>query len=194
MNKRWAGGRGGWTIGRWPLQTIGATGNVTWPDRNILRYRFVMSVAGASIGMAMSMVHTGATEVGLSDPTKLQSAYPFRETVEKLRQALEQKGFTVFAEIDQQRAADAVGLHMPPTVLLVYGNPKGGTPLMLAAPDFALELPLKVLVREENEERVLVVYKPAAMLEGRYGLPPGLAAKLAGAEPTITEAVKGTPQ
>jgi uncharacterized protein (DUF302 family) len=167
---------------------------VTGINRIGRRRWLVLSVAAAATGTVMSMIHTGATEVGLSDPAKLQSAYPFMETVKRLRTALEGKGFTVFAEIDQQRAAASVGLHMPPTVLLIYGNPKGGTPLMLAAPDFGLELPLKVLVREENEQRVLVVYKPAATLEGRYGLPPGLAAKLAGAEPTITDAVGGTPR
>ena len=68
---------------------------------------------------------------------------------------------------------------MPPTTLLVYGNPKGGTPLMLAAPDFGIELPLKLLVREETGGKVLVVYTPAAALEGRHGLPAGLATRLA---------------
>ena len=130
-----------------------------------------------------------AMEVGMSDARRLQSSYPFRETVERLRLALESKGFTVFAEIDQRQAAKSVGLDMPPTTLLIYGNPKGGTPLMLAAPDFALELPLKVLVREEAGSQVLVVYIPASTLEGRHGLPAGLAGKLAGAEPIIAAAL-----
>ena len=120
-----------------------------------------------------------AMEVGMSDARRLQSSYPFRETVERLRLALESKGFT----------AKSVGLDMPPTTLLIYGNPKGGTPLMLAAPDFALELPLKVLVREEAGSQVLVVYIPASTLEGRHGLPAGLAGKLAGAEPIIAAAL-----
>jgi uncharacterized protein (DUF302 family) len=169
-------------------ESHGSDWTVTGADRNSRRRWLVLSVTAASIAV-VSMISAAATEVRLSDPAKLKSAYPFRETVERLRTALEGKGFTVFAEIDQQRAANSVGLQMPPTVLLIYGNPKGGTPLMLAAPDFGLELPLKVLVREENEERVLVVYKPAATLDGCYGLPPGLAAKLAAAEPTIKEAV-----
>ncbi|MFB6449079.1 DUF302 domain-containing protein [Bradyrhizobium tunisiense] len=118
----------------------------------------------------------------------LQSVYSFQDTIERLQGAFEAKGFVIFAIIDQQKAARSVGLDMPPTTLLVYGNPKGGTPLMLAAPDFALELPLKVLVREDSE-RVLVVFTPAASLEGRHGLPAGFASKLAGAETVIAAAV-----
>lgn len=82
---------------------------------------------------------------------------------------------------------------MSPTTLLIYGNPKGGTPLMIAAPDFGIELPLKVLVREEAGDRVLVVYTPASALEGRHGLAAGLAAKLAGGEPLIAAAVSAKP-
>ncbi|MBL6076957.1 DUF302 domain-containing protein [Belnapia sp. T18] len=79
---------------------------------------------------------------------------------------------------------------MPPTTLLVYGNPRGGTPLMLAAPDFALEPPLKVLVREEAGGKALVVYTPAEALGGRHGLPAGMAGKLVGAEALLATAVQ----
>jgi uncharacterized protein (DUF302 family) len=130
-----------------------------------------------------------ATETGMTEVRRLESAYPFADTVRRLRAALEDKGFTIFAAIDQREAARSVGLDMPPTTLLVYGNPKGGTPLMAAAPDFGIELPLKVLVREEAGGKVLVVYNPASTLEGRHGLPAGLAARLAGAEPIIAAAV-----
>lgn len=130
-----------------------------------------------------------SSEIKVSNPTKLRSAYPFQETVQKLRSALEEKGFTIFSEIDQKGAARQVGLDMPPTTLLIYGNPKGGTALMIAAPDFALELPLKVLVREDVNKDVQVLYTPASQLEGKFGLPAGLAAKLAGAETVITSAV-----
>jgi uncharacterized protein (DUF302 family) len=125
----------------------------------------------------------------MTEAKRLESAYPFTDTVQKLRAALEGKGFTIFAVIDQREAAKSVGLDMPQTTLLVYGNPKGGTPLMIAAPDFGLELPLKVLVREATGGQVLVVYAPASSLEGRHGLPAGLAGKLAGAESVIAAAV-----
>jgi uncharacterized protein (DUF302 family) len=133
-----------------------------------------------------------AMEAGMNETKRLESAYPFADTVQKLRAALEGKGLTIFAAIDQREAARSVGLDMPPTTLLVYGNPKGGTPLMLAAPDFGLELPLKLLVREDVGGKVFVVYTPASSLEGRHGLPAGLAGKLAGAEPLIAAAVGAT--
>jgi uncharacterized protein (DUF302 family) len=140
--------------------------------------------------LAVALATTAqTTEAGMIEARRLESAYPFADTVQKLRSTLEDKGFTIFAVIDQREAARSVGLDMPPTTLLVYGNPRGGTPLMIAAPDFGLELPLKVLVREETGGKVLVVYNPASSLEGRHGLPAGLAAKLAGAEPLVAAAV-----
>ena len=133
-----------------------------------------------------------ATEAGMPEVIQLESVYPFPDTVEKLCSSLEGRGFTVFAVLDQREAARSVGLDMPPTTLIVYGNPRGGTPLMIAAPDFAIELPLKVLVREDGEGRVLVVYIPASSLEGRHGLPAGLAVRLGGAEPLIAAAIGAT--
>lgn len=125
----------------------------------------------------------------MMETVHIASAYPFAETVERLRSALTAKGFTIFALIDQREAARSVGLDMAPTTLLIYGNPRGGTPLMVAAPDFALELPLKVLVRETDQAQVMVVYRPASSFEGTHGLPTGAAKALAGAEPIIAAAV-----
>lgn len=124
----------------------------------------------------------------MTETKTVQSVHSFQDTVEHLQKALEAKGFTIFTTIDQRKAAKSVGLDMPPTTLVIYGNPRGGTPLMLAAPDFALELPLKVLVREDGG-KVLVVFTPASALEGKHGLPAGLASKLGAAEPVIGAAV-----
>lgn len=152
--------------------------------RKILRLAVAVATASAAfVGYAQ------AREMGMPDIKRLHSTYSFQDTVDKLRAALEGKGFTVFSVIDQRQAANSVGLDMPPTTLLIYGNPKGGTPLMLAAPDFALELPLKVLVREDNDKKVSVVFTPATALDGRHGLPRGLAAKLGGAELVIVAAI-----
>jgi uncharacterized protein (DUF302 family) len=129
----------------------------------------------------------------MTDATKLKSAYPFAETVQRLRSALEDNGFTIFAVIDQREAAKSVGLEMPWTTLIVYGNPEGGTPLMLTAPDFSIELPLKVLVREDISGQVFVVYNPASSLEGKHGLPAGLSERLAGAELIISAATSVKP-
>lgn len=152
--------------------------------RKIMRWAVAVAIASpAFAGYAQAM------EIGMPDVKRLHSTYSFQDTVDGLQAALQAKGFTVFSVIDQRQAARSVGLDMPPTTLLIYGNPKGGTPLMLAAPDFALELPLKVLVREDADKKVLVAFTPATALDGRHGLPPGLAAKLGGAELVIAAAV-----
>ena len=129
----------------------------------------------------------------MADIVKLVSDYPFPETVARLRSVLEDKGFRIFAVIDQREAARSVGLDMPPTTLIIYGNPKGGTPLMVAAPDFAIELPLKLLVREDPDGKAIAIYTPAASLDGLHGLPKGLAERLGAAEPLIAAAVGRPP-
>ena len=125
----------------------------------------------------------------MTDIIKLKSAFPFDQTLQRLSSALVGNGFTIFATIDQRAAARSVGLELPPTTLLIYGNPKGGTPLMLAAPDFAIELPLRVLVREDVEGNVHVIYEPASALDGRHGLKAGMAAPLAKAEGLIASSI-----
>ena len=123
------------------------------------------------------------------DTVRLESAYSFLDTLARLRSALQSKGFTIFATIDHRAGALSVGLDMPPTTVLIYGNPKGGTHLMLAAPDFALELPLRVLVREGGDGKTYVTFNPSTSLEGKHGLPAGMAEKLAPAEKVIAGAI-----
>jgi uncharacterized protein (DUF302 family) len=113
--------------------------------------------------------HDGAAAHDPYEPSveavvKLESTESFADTLTRLQSTLESNGFKIFATIDHQAAARSVGLDMPPTTVLVYGNPKGGTPLMLAAPDFALELPLRVLVREDSDMGVRVVIKLSQQL------------------------------
>jgi uncharacterized protein (DUF302 family) len=135
----------------------------------------------------LTSVHDPA---GLSlDAMRLKSAYSFPDTLARVRSALEGHGFTIFATIDHRSAAQSVGLDMPPTTVLVYGNPLGGTPLMLAAPDFALELPLRVLIREGERGAVYVTLNPSKTLDGKHGLPAGMAEKLAPAEQIIASAI-----
>ncbi len=123
---------------------------------------------------------------------RVQSAYSFPETLSRLRTTLEGKGLTIFAAIDHRAAAQSVGLDMPPTTVLIYGNPKGGTPLMLAAPDFALELPLRVLVRDGIDGKTYVTLNPSKDLEGKHGLPAGMTQKLTPAENIVLDAIKKT--
>jgi uncharacterized protein (DUF302 family)/uncharacterized membrane protein YidH (DUF202 family) len=93
------------------------------------------------------------------------------ETAEKLQRALQAKGVKLFALIDHSGEAKAAGIAMPPTKLLIFGNPKGGTPLMLATPSIAIDLPLKLLVWQDLEARVWVSYNAPTYLQARHHLP-----------------------
>lgn len=113
---------------------------------------------------------------------QLRSPHPFADTVQRLLDAFATRGIKVFATIDQQAEARSVGLDMPPTTLIVFGNPKAGTPLMLANPAVGVDLPLKLLVSEARPGEVSVLLTPAAALIERHALPPELAADLEPAE------------
>jgi uncharacterized protein (DUF302 family) len=93
------------------------------------------------------------------------------ETVQKLTTTLEAKGVKVFELIDHSGEAKKAGLRMPPTKLLIFGNPKAGTPLMLAAPSAAIDLPLKILIAEDANGKVWISYNSPAYLQARHGLP-----------------------
>src|ERR1700732_1215731 len=94
------------------------------------------------------------------------------ETMEKLKGILQAKGVTLFAVVDHSGEAEKVGMKMPPTRLLIFGSPKAGTPLMLAAPSVAIDLPLKVLVWEDARGKVWVTYNSPGYLQERHNLPP----------------------
>jgi uncharacterized protein (DUF302 family) len=113
------------------------------------------------------------------------SPYPFADTVRRLLSAFADHGIKVFVEIDQQAEAAAVGLSMPPTTLILFGNPKAGTPLMLARPRSGIDLPLKVLVCESLPDQVSVTFNAAAYIIDRHSLPPELASNLEPAERLI---------
>jgi uncharacterized protein (DUF302 family) len=101
------------------------------------------------------------------------------ETVERFKSILHAKGVTLFAIIDHSGEAEKAGMKMRPTKLLIFGNPKSGTPLMLAAPRSALDLPLKILVWEDTARKVWISYNSPAYLEKRHGLPPDLTSNIA---------------
>ena len=101
------------------------------------------------------------------------------QTVERLEAILQAKGITVFALIDHSGEAAKIGLTLRPTKLLIFGNPKAGTPLMLAAPSSALDLPLKILVWEDGQGKVWISYNSPQYLQKRHGLPQDLLANIA---------------
>jgi uncharacterized protein (DUF302 family) len=109
------------------------------------------------------------------------SGHSVDETVEKLEGILRQKGIKLFAVVNHSGEALAAGLQMRPTKLLIFGSPKAGTPLMVAAPSIAIDLPLKILVWEDRDGRVWASYNDPAYLASRHDLPPELTPTLAAA-------------
>jgi len=101
----------------------------------------------------------------------VRSNHSVDQTVENLTNILQAKGVSLFALVDHSGEAEKVGLRMPPTKLLIFGSPRAGTPLMLAAPTCAIDLPLKVLIREDDEGSVWVSYNSPDYLRDRHGLP-----------------------
>lgn len=107
----------------------------------------------------------------------IASPFGFQQTLERLLAAIHGAGLTVFATIDHAEGARSAGLAMPPTTVLIYGNPKGGTPAMLATPAVALDLPLRVLVREASDG-VVVSFHPIADVLMAAGVPEDVARTL----------------
>jgi uncharacterized protein (DUF302 family) len=112
------------------------------------------------------------------------------ETVDRLRNILQSKGVTLFAVVDHSGEAENVGLEMPPTKLLIFGNPKAGTPLMLAAPSIAIDLPLKILVWEDADTKTWVSYNSPSYLQKRHNLPMGLLENVAVMEALAAKAAE----
>jgi uncharacterized protein (DUF302 family) len=112
----------------------------------------------------------------------LPSRHSVDETVAKLETLLRAKGLTVFALVDHSGEAAKVGLTMPPTKLVIFGSPKAGTPLMLATPSVAIDLPLKILVWQDSQGKVWVSYNSPTYLKDRHGVPDNLVSNIAGIE------------
>jgi uncharacterized protein (DUF302 family)/uncharacterized membrane protein YidH (DUF202 family) len=112
------------------------------------------------------------------------------ETVEKLKGILQAKGVTLFALVDHSGEAEKAGLKMRPTKLLIFGNPKGGTPIMLAAPSAAIDLPLKILVWEDAQGKVWASYNSPAYLQQRHGIPQDLLPNIAVVEALAAKAAE----
>jgi uncharacterized protein (DUF302 family) len=112
------------------------------------------------------------------------------ETAEKLQAILRFKGIALFALVDHSGEAAKAGMKMRPTKLLIFGNPKSGTPLMQASPSVAIDLPLKILIWEDAAGKVLVSYNSPAYLRERHHLPEELERNIAVVETLAAEAAK----
>jgi len=121
---------------------------------------------------------------------QVPSPYTVEETLKRLESVLAQRGVQVFARIDHSGEAEKAGLKMPPTKLLIFGNPKGGTPLMLAAPTIAIDLPLKVLVAEDKSGKTQVTYNSPEYLQQRHGVPQDLIKNISVVGALVAQAVE----
>jgi uncharacterized protein (DUF302 family) len=112
------------------------------------------------------------------------------ETVAKLKGILQAKGVTLFALVDHSGEAEKAGMKMPNTKLLIFGSPKAGTPLMIASPSMAIDLPLKILIAEDADGKVWVSYNDPAYLKNRHNLPDNLLQSIAVVETLAAKAAE----
>jgi uncharacterized protein (DUF302 family) len=120
---------------------------------------------------------------------QIASPHSVEETLRRLQAAFAAKGLQVFAVIDHSGEAEKVGLKMRPTKVVIFGSPRAGTPLMVAAPSLAIDLPLKALVAEDAVGKVWLTYNDPEYLQERHGVPEQLIKNLAGAGTVIAKAV-----
>jgi uncharacterized protein (DUF302 family) len=120
----------------------------------------------------------------------LSSPYAVPRTVERLESLLQKQGLMVFGRVDHSGEAEKAGLKMRPTQLIIFGSPKAGTPLMIAAPTLAIDLPLKALIWEDNAGKVWLSYNGAAYLKQRHNIPDDLVRNIAGVAALLQKAVE----
>ena len=152
-----------------------------------------MNFLAAGSGLRSSLQSAVPREVDLltrNGLIQVSSRFSVQETVHRLQAAFAEKGLQVFALIDHSGEAEKIGLKMPPTKLLIFGGPKAGTPLMLAAPSLAIDLPLKALVAQNDENKVTVTYNDPEYLRERHAFSAELTKNLAGAGALIAKAVE----
>lgn len=131
---------------------------------------------------------TNAPDNGL---IHLSSSYSVAETAKRLEASLVTHGITIFCRVDHSGEAEKLGLHMPPTQVLIFGNPKAGTPLMLASPTVAIDLPLKALIWQDAGGKVWLSYNSLEYLQQRHNIPPELINNAAGPAPLLQAAAAG---
>jgi uncharacterized protein (DUF302 family) len=120
----------------------------------------------------------------------LPSRYSVPDTLARLQSLLNEKGVTVFALVDHSGEAAKAGLEMRPTQLLIFGSPKAGTPLMVAAPSAAIDLPLKALAWEDAQGKVWLSYNAPEYLQQRHGIPADLLKNIVGPAALLQKAVE----
>jgi uncharacterized protein (DUF302 family) len=120
----------------------------------------------------------------------LPSQHSVDDIVQRLQTLLGEKNIKLFAVVDHSGEAEKAGLQMRPTKLLIFGNPKGGTPLMQATPTVAIDLPLKALVWQDGDGKVWLTYNDPAYLQRRHGFPEQLVGNLSAVNGLLAKAVE----
>jgi uncharacterized protein (DUF302 family) len=129
-------------------------------------------------------------DMSASGITDIASHHSVDATVERIRGILETRGVGLFALVDHSGEAEKAGMKMRPTKLLIFGSPKAGTPVMVAAPSIAVDLPLKILVWEDEAGKVWISYNSAEYLRGRHNVPEELMKNIAAAEGIAAKAAE----
>ena len=119
----------------------------------------------------------------------LKSRYSFAETLQRLESLLQSRSLTLFARIDHSGEAEKAGMKMQPTQLIIFGSPKAGTPLMVASPSLAIDLPLKALVWQDAKDQVWISYNAPEYLQQRHEIPADLVKNIAGIGPLLQSVV-----
>jgi uncharacterized protein (DUF302 family) len=129
------------------------------------------------MSLTVASLSVGAAQAGENLITKA-SKYWVPETIDRIEKAVAAKGMKIFTRINHGEEAKKVGLEMKPTELLIFGNPKGGTALMVARPTVAIDLPMKAVAWEDKDGKVRLSYNSPLLLQERHGLPVDLTARL----------------
>jgi uncharacterized protein (DUF302 family) len=173
------------------------------PSTPAVALAFFLAIVGLAMATYLVVVrsttqsHSGTIEeVSMTPSTstvngieETPSNHSVEQTVERVKAILQAKGLTLFALVDHSGEAEKVGLKMGPTKLLILGSPKGGTPVMLAAPSVAIDLPLKILVREDAQGKVWVSHNNPEYLKQRHNIPDALLQNISGVRAIVEEAV-----
>jgi uncharacterized protein (DUF302 family)/uncharacterized membrane protein YidH (DUF202 family) len=179
------------------------------PTTQAVAFTFILALVGLAMAIylisirssphtqpASTSTNTSETTMTLTPDktdqgiTAIPSNHSVDETVDQLKAILQSKGVTLFALVDHSGEAEKVGLKMLPTKLLIFGSPKAGTPLMLAAPSIAIDLPLKILVSEDTAGKVWISWNTPAYLQQRHGLPDDLLQNIAIVQTLATKAAE----
>ncbi len=136
-----------------------------------------MIIMVSCAGLTVMSLSIGSAQ-GSGDVVTKPSKYSVPETIDRIEKAVTAKGMKIFARINHGGEAKNVGLEMKPAELLIFGNPKGGTALMVARPTAAIDLPMKALAWEDQDGKVWLTYNSPELLQARHGVPAKLAARL----------------